>query len=850
MIRASMDLRIPNQFMERHRITQGTVVEDFMYKFHDCTVFSKFDMKQGYHQLLLDPESRKVATFSTPWGNMRPKRLIFGATASQDLFDEAIYRIFGDIPRCLNQRDDILIGGKDIEEHNKTLEAVLQRATDFGVTFNPEKCQFGVEEIEFYGHKFTKNGLKPNPEKVRAVKESSPPESKEAVRSFLGMTGYLSKLIPKYASLTTLLRQLTHKDTKFKWGAEENEAFEKLKASITSESTMAYFNPAKAIVVRVEASYHEGLSAGLFQDTGNGLQPAHFISRSMTDTEKRYSQTEKDALSIHWAKNRFSIYLLGAPKFKIITAHKPLLPLFNKAAMRLPPRIEKWVMGKQDVDFELIYEPGKDETDPLDFLSRHPLPETGKDTIERVIKYTVTAEHAVVVDHIKEETLKDTQLQKLSTRILTGDWEQHKKDPDIAPFYSVQNELYVINDLIFRMNQIIVPTSLQRKVIKAAHHLGHLGMTKTKQMLRAKYWFPTMNNMVEQIIGQCYECQVTTKQHRQEPIKVTDIPKKPWDVISVDFSRPYPDGHYNLVAIDKRTRYPEVMKTHSTAYQPTMEKLKTMFATHGTPRQLQSDNGPPFNSREFAMFAKTEGFHHHRVTPEHARANREAESFMKLLNKTEQIARLNGGKSSVPVQEMLTGYRSTPHPATGVPPYEALMNRQIRTKLDHQARECNENPRDTAIDKRDEKYKDKIKQNAENRNTKEHNFLVGDHVLLKQKKRNKWSTAFEAAFYRVARIDGSSIAAKRITDGREVYRDASQFKIANSLIQENTSEENEDQEEQKNQEDWREKILLNADPHSVQEETKESSAKEAAKTNTSDKADQSKQPMPAAATRP
>lgn len=141
----------------------------------------------------------------------------------------------------------------------------------------------------------------------------------------------------------------------------------------------------------------------------------------MTDTEKRYSQTEKDALSIHWAKNRFSIYLLGAPKFKIITAHKPLLPLFNKAAMRLPPRIEKWVMGMQDVNFELIYEPGKDEADPLDFLSRHPLPETGKDTIERVIKYTVTAEHAVVVDHIKEETLKDTQLQKLSIRILTGD---------------------------------------------------------------------------------------------------------------------------------------------------------------------------------------------------------------------------------------------------------------------------------------------------------------------------------------------------------------------------------------------------------------------------------------------
>ena len=183
-------------------------------------------------------------------------------------------------------------------EHNKTLEAVLQRAANFGITFNPDMCQFGVEKIEFYEHKLTKDGLKPKPEKTRALKESSPPESKQAVRSFLGMTRYLSKFIPRYASLTVPLQKLTHKDTKFKWRAKENEAFEKLKASITSESTMAYFNPAKPIVVRTEASYHEGLSAGLFQETGSGLQPVHFISHTMNDTDKRCSQTEKDALAV------------------------------------------------------------------------------------------------------------------------------------------------------------------------------------------------------------------------------------------------------------------------------------------------------------------------------------------------------------------------------------------------------------------------------------------------------------------------------------------------------------------------------------------------------------------------
>ena len=140
MIRACIDLRVPNKHMERNRISQGPVVDDFMYKFHDCVKFSKLDLRSGYHHLSLHPDSRPVATFSTPWGNLRPKRLIFGAKASQDLFDEMMYRIFGDIPYCMNQRDDILIGGRNMEEHNKTLQAVLQRAVDFGITINREKC--------------------------------------------------------------------------------------------------------------------------------------------------------------------------------------------------------------------------------------------------------------------------------------------------------------------------------------------------------------------------------------------------------------------------------------------------------------------------------------------------------------------------------------------------------------------------------------------------------------------------------------------------------------------------------------------------------------------------------------
>ena len=227
--------------MERNRILQAPVVEDFTCKFHDCKVFSKMDLKQGYHHLMLQPDSRAMATFSTPWGNIRLKRLIFGAKSSQDLFDEAIFRIFGDIPFCLNQRDDILIGGPTIADHNMKLETVLQRAKDYGITLNRDKCQFGMQELEFYGYRFTSEGLKPTHEKCRAVKECSSPNSREEVRSFLGMIGYLSKFIPRYAVLKAPLRRLTRKDVPFS---------EKLKESITSEHTMAFFDPRKPFVVR------------------------------------------------------------------------------------------------------------------------------------------------------------------------------------------------------------------------------------------------------------------------------------------------------------------------------------------------------------------------------------------------------------------------------------------------------------------------------------------------------------------------------------------------------------------------------------------------------------------------
>ena len=249
MIRASVDLRVPNKHMERSRISQAPIIEDFIHK---CT---KLDLWQGYHQLVLHPESRSIATFSTPWGNFRPKRLVFSAKASQDLFHEATSRVFGDIPRSLNQRNDILIGASNWKKHNDTLELVFQRAENYGVTFNKSKCVFGQAQITFYGYQFGTDSLTATLEKVLAIHECSAPKSKAEVRSFLGLTGYLSNFIPWYASLSKPLREPTHKDTRFHWGPEEDNAFEELIANNSNKDTISFFNPKLPIMVRVEVVF-------------------------------------------------------------------------------------------------------------------------------------------------------------------------------------------------------------------------------------------------------------------------------------------------------------------------------------------------------------------------------------------------------------------------------------------------------------------------------------------------------------------------------------------------------------------------------------------------------------------
>ena len=770
-IRVSLDLRLLNKSMLRTRNVQAPITEDFVTVFRDCKIFSKLDLNHGYHQFCLDPESRKTMTFSTPWGNYRYKRLAFGGVNSQDLFDAEISKIISGIPKVLNNRDDIMIGGRDWDEHNKSLAQLLQRLEDHNLTLRREKCEFGKASIDFHGHLFTQEGLKPSPTKIQAVNNCAPPASKEELVSFLQMVAYLSRYIRNFSSRCEPLRKLTKINAKFEWSTEQETAFKDLKAAITAAPVLIPYHSEHETLVICDGS-PEGLGGGLFQKTDKGFQPVHYVSRTLTDTEKRYSQIEREALAAEFTTTRLQMYLLGAPKFQLATDHKPLLPLFNNPTAKLPPRIERLALKMQNLDFEMIHIPGK--TNMTDYMSRHPLPETGNDRLEKYVIATVQSEHAVVLDRIKEETAKDKQLTKLAAAMQTGKWT--KTDPDLKPYFDLRAELYMAEGLILRMDRIIPPESLRDKIIQIAHKQGHLGISKTKEMLRRKYWFPAMNSRIDTVVSTCFDCQIATNTQHTEPAKMTKLPERPWETIEIDFCGPFPSKEYALVITDQYSRYPEVEFVHSTAIKPVRKKLKKVFATHGVPKTVQSDNGPPFNSEDFKEFAAEMGFTHKKITPRHPKAQGQVEGFNKLMNKTAAIARAEGIDLHEATCDMLQAYRETPHPATGNAPYDLLMNRAIRTRLDHYPTE--RASRDEEVRKRDSKYKEKLKSYHDRRHrAKKHKFKAGEAVLLKRDKKRKGDTPFEPYIYIATKVIGSTIHARRTSDGKTVCRDASKFKL-------------------------------------------------------------------------
>ena len=162
---------------------------------------------------------------------------------------------------------------------------------------------------------------------------------------------------------------------------------------------------------------------------------------------------------------------------------------------------------------------------------------------------------------------------------------------------------------------------------------------------------------------------------------MTELPQAPWQQLSVDFCGPLPSGDMLFVVIDEYSRYPEVDIVRSTSANTVIPTLDRILSTHGIPREIKSDNGPPFQSHSFAQFAQYMGFHHRKITPEWPKANSESERFMRTIQKTLRVAHLENKNWKQELFLFLRNYRATPHSTTGISPAELLFGRKLTVKL-------------------------------------------------------------------------------------------------------------------------------------------------------------------------
>ena len=655
-IRLCLDMRQANQAIVRERYPIPTV-DEILQGMNGSKVFSKLDLKWGYHQLELTPASRQITTFAIHNGVYRYKRLIFGVSSASEQYQHVIASALAGIEGVENISDDIVVHAADPETHHQRLHAVMERLQQCGLTLNGDKCEFNMDRLVFMGILLTDKGIGPTTERVRAIAEAREPESASEVRSFLGLVSYSSRFIPDFATLSEPLRRLIKKDTEFVFGEEQRKAFSELKGALAKAGTLAFFDKDAPTQVIADAS-PVGLGAVLVQCQLGERVPIYYVSRSLSDCEKRYSQTEKEALALVWACERLHPYVHGR-QFELVTDHKPLEAIYSPRSKPCA-RVERWVLRLQPYNFKVVHVAGKKNI--ADSLSRL-MGETalkGKHAHEaeeyvRFVAVNATP-RALTAREVEEASKTDLELNEVREAIKTGHFEK------CMPYAPTAAELCVIGYIVLRGTRIVLPSTLRSRALTLAHE-GHLGIVGTKQHLRTKVWWPGMDRAAEKYCKSCHGCQITSRPDAPEPLRPTTLPEGPWQALAVDLPGPLPSKHLILVAVDYYSRYYEYEVLTSTTTDKVIDSLENMFSRHGLPMTLRSDNGPQFKSDEFRDYCAEKGIVHLKTTPKWAQANGEVErqnsSLMKRI-RIAQSAGLEWQKNSGDTAQCIGELRTTP----------------------------------------------------------------------------------------------------------------------------------------------------------------------------------------------
>ena len=405
--------------------------------------------------------------------------------------------------------------------------------------------------------------------------------------------------------------------------------------------------------------------------------------------------------------------------FTILSDHKPLQHLFQETSgvpILASARIQRWALTLGAYDYSIQYKPGTAHAN-ADVFSRLPLPDSPRTVPlpgETTLTLNMLESLPVTADQIRKWTSRDPTLSKVRVMLSSG-WEKTDQ-PDLAPYQQRQTELSLHDGCVLWGSRVVVPPPGRERILDELHD-GHPGISRMKSLARSFVWWPGLDKSLEQKVKTCDACQRSRNLPAAAPIQPWEWPERPWSRLHVDYAGPLL-GHMFLVVVDAHSKWMEVKMVKNATSPTTITALRSIFAAHGIPELLVSDNGSVFTSAEFKNFTQHNGIRHTTSAPYHPATNglaeRAVQTFKSFLKKTPD------GTLEDRLSKFLFNYRLTPHSTTGIAPAELLLGRRPRFVLDLVRPNLSKHVRS---------QQEQQKRNRD-RHTKPRVFSVGDSVYV------------------------------------------------------------------------------------------------------------------------
>ncbi|UYV79967.1 K02A2.6-like [Cordylochernes scorpioides] len=635
-------------------------IDDCFDSLHGARYFTSLDLCSGYWQVEVEEQDREKTAFITPDGlyqfNVLPFGLCNGPATFERLMDTVLRTHKWKI--CLCYLDDVIIFSEDLHSHLNRLKTILECLKTAGLTLNASKCRFAYTELLILGHVVSNEGIAPDPEKIISIRKFPTPRTVKDVRAFLGLCSYYRRFIREFSKVALPLQILTRKNHSFAWGEEQELSFNSLKNKLISPEVLTHYDPNKPIGLHTDAS-DQGLGAVLVHLNENTKErPISYASRTLQKAETNYSTTKKECLAIIWAIKKFRPYLYGR-KFTIYTDHHSLCWM---AKMKNPAgRLARWSLELQEYDFAIKYKSGKTHLD-ADGLSRCPIP-------ERIIS-TINYEEHDYDSYIKKiDNLVNQNPNSYGENFTKFKEKLFKKHP------SVTGDPWLL----------IVPKNKQKELLENMHDhptSGHMGIKRTYNRLKSKYFWPSMLKTVEEYVSSCPECQFrkTPSQLPQGLLQPIPPASRPFEKMGIDLMGRFPkSGRGNSWILI----YRDSGITPRDGGRNCRLFLQKVVLRHGAPKTVISDRGSCFLSKLFKEVLKICNTLHKKTTSYHPQTNGQTERMTRTLADMMAMYIDERHQNWDEILPFVTfAYNSSIQDTTGYSPYFLIHGREPLTFLD------------------------------------------------------------------------------------------------------------------------------------------------------------------------